>query len=260
MKFDEPVLPFWMSAILSLLAWSAVVFFSVALFCVGLFVVFPFSMVIDRGTRGLVHRVAVMWARAIMATSPLWRLHIEGRENVVPGKPYVVVSNHQSLMDILVVLAGLPVHFKFLAKRELFPIPFFGWHMWLAGYIPLDRASHESGRKALFRASQWFRRGVSVLFFPEGTRSLDKAIHQFKIGSFKIARDENLEVLPIVIDGTGDAVPKKSWRMKKITHFYLSIGKPVSVSKDRAKSLEEIRDSIRGEMVQRLNRIRTQKQ
>ena len=196
-----------------------------------------------------------------MASSPFWHLKVEGKENVAPGKTYVIVSNHQSLLDILIVLSGLPrhTHFKFLAKKELFPIPFLGWHMSLAGYIPLDRKSHESGKKAMLTARHWLRKGVSVIFFPEGTRSLDGEIHSFKVGAFKLAQEEDLEILPLVIDGTGDAVPKHSWMLEKTTRLFLSIGKPISLKNQASTSSDQTCEAIRQEMIERLARVRDQR-
>lgn len=261
MTLDRSILPFWKSAILSILIWMPAIFFSVFFFTVGLVFVLPVSFFRDHGTRYLLHRVAVRWASCIIKVNPLWRLKIEGWENVQPGKPYVIVANHQSLLDILVLLSGMPPrsHFKFLAKRELFPIPFFGWHMVLAKYIPLDRSSHESGKKVMLIARQWLRKGVSVAFYPEGTRSLDGEIHAFKVGAFKLAQEENLQILPVVIDGTGEAVPKKSWRLKQVVDLLISFGPPVSLTKSSAKTIEQMRDQVRAEMIDRLAHFRAQR-
>ena len=243
---------------MSLYAWFMVVLLTILFSLFGILVL-PFSLFLDRGTRHLMHGVAVGWAHAVMGTSPLWRVDIEGRENIVPGRPYVIVANHQSLLDIFIVLAALPVHFKFMAKKELFPIPFIGWHMALAGYIPIDRGSHESGKGAMITARRWIAKGVSVLFFPEGTRSRDGRIQDFKMGGFKVAQEEKVEVLPVVIEGTGDAVPKKSWRLRKATRFVLSIGKPVRVEGTNYDALKKSQERVREEMVHRLARIRGQR-
>ena len=241
---------------MSITAWIVVLVFTVSHFLFSLFFVLPCSLLWDSGTRRLVHVVARNWARGILATSPVWRLDVEGVEHVKSGTPYVIVANHQSMIDILVALAGLPAHFKFIAKQELFSVPFIGWHMTLAGYIPLDRANRESGRRAVGSARQWLAKRVSVLFFPEGTRSPDGEIRDFKLGAFKIAAEEGMEILPIVIDGTGDALPKKSWRVAKTTRFILSIGRPLRMMKGEAGDIEKIKDRVRGEMIERLAAVR----
>ncbi|MFA5391553.1 MAG: lysophospholipid acyltransferase family protein, partial [Candidatus Omnitrophota bacterium] len=169
---------------------------------------------------------------------------------------YIIVANHQSLLDILAVCAALPINFKFLAKRELFQIPLMGWAMASAGYIPVDRASHKSGREAMMRITRVLEEGVSVLLFPEGTRSPDGKIRAFKMGAFKLALDNKVEILPVVVDGTGQALPKKSWLVKKKSTFIVSIGKPVPIENAGDGSMEEVKEKIRHEMTARLARLR----
>ena len=125
-----------------------------------------------------------------------------------------------------------------------------------AGYIPVDRASHKSGRAAVQRITRVLDKGASVLLFPEGTRSPDGKIHAFKMGAFKVARDNKVEILPLVIDGTGQALPKKSLLIKKKSTFIVSIGKPVSLEDFEDRSMEEAKEKIRHEMIARLARIR----
>lgn len=248
-------LPYVVRVFISIVGWIVVFFATVFLDALGLLAVLPLSFLVDRGTRRLIHVIAVWWARVILRSTPLWSFQSEGLENVIKGKTYVIVANHQSLLDILVALAGIPAHFKFLAKKELFAIPFLGWHMTVAQYIPIDRSSRESGRKAVEQARKWLRCGVSALFFPEGTRSLDGQIHAFKAGAFKLAQEEQVDILPVVIDGTGDAVPKKSWILNKNTRFFISIGKPVRLKGD-SEALEKGREAIHEEMKMRLAHIR----
>ena len=244
---------------LSVFAWTIVVFATVFLHLFSLAFVLPISLLLDGGTLRLMHGVAEVWARMILKASLVWRLKTEGRENVAAGRPYVIIANHQSLADIIVCLAGIPVHFKFLAKKELFSIPFLGWHLAVSGYIPIDRASHESGKQAILKARQWLRRGVSVLFFPEGTRSPDGEIRDFKAGAFKIAAEEKVEILPVVIDGTAQAIPKHSWRFNQGADFFISVGKPVNLAQIARGSVEAGRDAVHKEMAERLARIRTAK-
>ncbi len=244
-------------AILSFWTWFFLVFFTVFYVTSGVFLGIPLSFVFDRtGSLRILHQIAVLWAKSFMAFCPFWRLRVEGRENLEPGKHYVVVGNHQSMLDIFAALAGLPLHFKFMAKKELFSIPFLGWHMTFAGYIPINRSSPQSGKEALDRAQQWLSKNVSVLFFPEGTRSLDGEIKKFKAGAFRSAQAAETEILPIVLQGTGDAFPKKSWMMKKFSRIVLSIGKPVKVSK--GMDIDILAEAVRGEMIQRLTGIRKQ--
>lgn len=256
MTQKEREIPLGARAALSIFFWFLVSVLTILYSVAGLFLIAPLSLVVTRESRNLIHSVAVLWGRSLLAVNPLWRLRVEGREHVTKGRTYVIVSNHQSMLDIMIVLAGVSPPFKFMAKDQLFVIPFIGWHMAVAGYIPLDRASHESGRAALQKAREWLRKGVSVLFFPEGTRSLDGQIHDFKLGAFKLAHEERIEILPLVIDGTGDAVPKKSWYFEKTSPFFLSIGRPVALQGEGVDRALETRDRIRREMMERLARIR----
>lgn len=241
-------------ALLSFWGWTLAAFFTVFYQMTGLILVMPLTLIFNRKTRSWMHAVSVMWGRSILICNPFWRLRVEGREHIQPGKHYVIVANHQSMLDILVALAGVPLHFKFMAKKELFSVPAMGWHMTLAGYIPIDRTNPQSGREALGGAEGWLAKGVSVLFFPEGTRSLDGEIKKFKVGAFKTARDQGVEILPVVIDGTGQALPKKSIIMKTVTKMVVQIGKPVAIG--AGESLEQAAERIREMMTRRLAGLR----
>lgn len=240
----------------TLILWGGVCVLTVFFTLVDLIIAFPLSLFLDHGTRRLVHQVSVLWARGIIAWNPIWKLSVTGLGNVDKKKHYIVVANHQSLLDILAVCAALPLNFKFLAKRELFYVPFMGWAMACAGYVPVDRSSHESGRKAINRINELLTAKLTVLLFPEGTRSPDGKIHAFKMGAFKLARDNKVEILPVVIEGTGHALPKKNLFLRNRSKFTVSIGKPLSLDHVSDLSLEEIKEKIRHEMISRLEHIR----
>lgn len=252
----EEQLGAWAGFFYSLVLWGGTVFLTVFFSLLDLFIAFPLSLCLDHGTRRRVHQNSIRWARSIIGLSPIWRLVVTGREHLQSGKHYIIVANHQSLLDILAVCAALPLNFKFLAKRELFYIPLMGWAMASAGYVPVDRASHKSGREAMRRITRVLAKGVSVLLFPEGTRSPDGKIQVFKAGAFKLAQDNKAEILPIVIDGTGQALPKESWLIRKKSTFIVSIGKPVSLEDTGDGSLEAAKEKIRHEMTGRLEHIR----
>ena len=245
------------SAILSIFGWSLIIFFTIALFLVGVIVGIPISLIFDQGTKRTQHLVARLWGLSIVSFFPLWRLTIEGQEHVRPKTHYVIVSNHQSLLDILVVLVALKTHFKFIAKKELFVIPVLGWHMALAGYIALDRDNKESARATILKAREYLRQKISILFFPEGTRSLDGEIQAFKPGAFKVAVEEGVEILPVVIDNTGDAIPKHSLFLRKLSEFKLRVLKPVKISSVNPQEIEAIRDSVRSSMIKALAEMRS---
>lgn len=240
------------SGLASLAGWSFVATGTIFFSLLGLFVAWPLSLVLEGASGHLPHKVSQFWACTLCRVLPFWDLRVKGLENIEKRKTYVIVGNHQSALDILVVLAGLPLHFKFIAKRELFWIPFFGWHLSLARYIALKRGDPESGRVALEKARMWLKKGVNVLFFPEGTRSLDGKIHDFKAGAFKLGLEEKIDFLPVVIKGTRDAMPKRSFLLQMPIHMSLEILPPVSAQKFSVSDLEQIRDSVRNQMTSKL--------
>ncbi len=257
MKHQNNAIPAVASWPLSLWAWLFVALGTTIFFFIGLFVLFPLSILFENGSGRLTHRLAQFWAKMIYRTIPVWKLETQGLGKIQAEKTYVVVSNHQSLLDILVLLAVLPLHFKFIAKRELFWIPFFGWYMWLARYLPLKRGDPESGRACLEKARCWLRQGVSMVFFPEGTRSPDGEIHLFKPGAFKLALEETQDILPLVISGTREAIPKYSWRIEKRARFFLSVQDPISVKEWSEKPLEELRGLVYSVITGEFERIRS---
>ena len=141
-----------------------------------------------------VHRVARTWSRSILAVSGI-RVAVSGLERIDPARPYIFMSNHQSNFDIPVLLAHLPLQFRWLAKAELFKIPVFGRAMRGAGYISIDRADREAAFKSLGEAAETIRKGVAIMIFPEGTRSLDGTLKPFKKGGFVLAVDAGVPIL-----------------------------------------------------------------
>lgn len=237
----------------SAVSWIVVAVISCSAVFLGMVLFFPTCWV-DR-TRSVMHGVAGLWARTILfAAQPIWTCRVEGLESIEKGRHYVVVSNHQSMVDILILLAVLPLHFKFTAKKELFSIPVIGWHMGLAKYIAIDRQDPQSRKKALLMARQWLSQKVSLLFFPEGTRSLSGEIQTFKKGAFQAAKEQGVEILPVVLDGTWNAFPKRSWKIQNRACFNVWIGKPVALGKEELAT--EVSQKIRREMVERLKILR----
>ncbi len=143
---------------------------------------------------------------AVTKTFPPWRLRVEGRWPA--GKrAFVVVANHQSMLDIL-LLSRVPREMKWIAKEELFRIPWVGWMLRMSGDIPIRRGDVESSGEALERAKEYLARGMSVMMFPEGTRSAKGTLLPFKSGAFRLAIEAGVPVLPIAVHGTARGMPK----------------------------------------------------
>ncbi len=155
----------------------------------------------------LFRRIGVVMA----VLNPIWRFRCSGVPLANPRRPYVVVSNHESFVDILLI-SNLPWEMKWLSKVELFKIPFLGWEMRLAGDIPLKRGFGPSAFEAIQRCRETLARRVSVMIFPEGTRSRTGEMLPFKEGAFRLAIEAGVPVLPLVVSGTRGALPANDWR------------------------------------------------
>ena len=139
-------------------------------------------------------------------TYPPWRFRLEGTWPE-GGGPYVVVANHQSLLDI-VLLCRMPHEMKWVVKEELFRIPWVGWMLRLTGDMAVKRGDTESGGEAVAKAKAYLKRGMSVMIFPEGTRSRDARLLPFKKGAFRLAIETGVPVLPVVLSGTAEGFQK----------------------------------------------------
>jgi 1-acyl-sn-glycerol-3-phosphate acyltransferase len=193
---------------LSLLFWSFIVVSSIVLFPIAL-LIWAISAPFD-ARRVWLHRFTCFWAALYTWLNPAWRVRIEGREKIRRDAAYVMVANHQSLLDIL-VLFRLFVHFKWVSKIENFRVPFIGWNMSLNRYIKLRRGSAESVQGMMRACERTLAEGSSIMMFPEGTRSPDGRLRAFKPGAFTLAKRTGAPILPIVIEGTAHALPKRGF-------------------------------------------------
>jgi 1-acyl-sn-glycerol-3-phosphate acyltransferase len=158
----------------------------------------------------LLHRFTCFWASLYTWLNPVWRVHIEGREKIQADTAYVMVANHQSLLDIL-VLFRLFVHFKWVSKIENFRVPCVGWNMSLNRYIKLRRGDKTSAQAMMRECERTLAEGNSIMMFPEGTRSVDGRLREFKHGAFTLAQQTRTPLLPIVVQGTAHALPKRGF-------------------------------------------------
>jgi len=159
----------------------------------------------------LSHLAARLWGKIQLRTTGS-RVTVQGLEYLDPRKSYILVSNHQSFFDIFSLLGYLPLQFRWIAKAELFRIPLLGWAMSRTGYIRIERGSPKKAYRSMIAAAEKVRNGVSVLIFPEGTRSPDGNLQPFKKGVFLIALKSQAPILPIAIRGTRDNMRKNDWR------------------------------------------------
>jgi 1-acyl-sn-glycerol-3-phosphate acyltransferase len=158
------------------------------------------SSLID-STGRIQHACARWWGRMVLRICGV-TLKVSGESHLHESGTYVFCVNHQSHMDIPVVLAALPIPFRFAAKKELFNIPFLGWHLRRSGHIAIDRQNPHAAVKSFRGASERLRGGVSLVFFPEGGTSLDGSIKPFKGGGFVLAGQSQAAVVPVTIRGS----------------------------------------------------------
>jgi len=175
----------------------------------------------------------------------LWHVQVEGWLPDDPRRPYVVVSNHQSHADIPVV-SNLPWDMKWVAKAELFRVPFVGWMMRMAGDIPVARGDARSGVAVLGRAREVLGKRCSVMFCPEGTRSPDGLLRPFSDGPFKLALRARVPVLPLALDGTHDALPKHGWRFGPARTMRLAVLDPIETDAMAAGEASALRAQVQG--------------
>ena len=236
----------------SLMSWILVGLVTIVFFPPTFFTILAL-LPFDRNRKNI-HPLISLWAKTILVVCPLMRIHLEGTHHLEQGRTYVLVANHQSVADIIAVL-HLKHPFKFIAKKDLFWIPFMGWALSLAGYIPLVRGTQRSGQEAVKKARDYLKRGVSVLLFPEGTRSRDGKIHEFKAGAFKLATETGVPVVPVVIHGTRNLIPKGSVVIGRRVEVIVQVGEPRFSSRKGTSSIESFCDEVRSEMIHSLDEV-----
>jgi 1-acyl-sn-glycerol-3-phosphate acyltransferase len=189
--------------------------------------------------------------KALTWVNPAWRLHISGETISDPRRPYVVVSNHQSLADIPLI-SNLPWEMKWMGKVELFRLPILGWMMRLSGDISVDRKNPRSGAQALIKAQRYLEQKCSVIIFPEGTRTLDGRMRQFTDGAFHLAIRAKVPILPLVIEGSRDCIPKNSWKFGEPSEIFLKVLPPMETSSLTTDDVPALRDRVRVTMMKQI--------
>ena len=188
------------------------------------------------------------WAGAVFRIIGV-RVRVVGLERLEPGANYVVVSNHSSLMDIPALMGWLPIRFRFLAKRELLNVPFIGWFLRHDGHLTVDRQSLRSSIASTNECARLIReQRLSVLIFPEGTRSPDGGLQRFRDGAAYLAIAAGVPVLPVGVVGAFDVLPaRSSWFMP--ADIELRVGQPVAVegltAKDRPALTTRLEEDVR---------------
>jgi 1-acyl-sn-glycerol-3-phosphate acyltransferase len=222
----------------SFLLWISIVISTVGLSTL-VFITFPF----DRNGN-IIHHYARWWAKIQLLVSGV-KVKVSGLEHLDKENPYIYMSNHQGSYDIFALLSCLPVQFRWIAKKELFAIPILGWAMSAANYISIDRSEMRKALKSIERAAGKIRGGVSVVIFPEGTRSRDGFIQPFKRGGFTLALKSGVPIIPITINGSRDVMPRDSMRVRP-GEIRVTIDRSVETSPYSLKERNVLMEKIRG--------------
>jgi 1-acyl-sn-glycerol-3-phosphate acyltransferase len=234
-------------ALRSIYIWVGIAVLTTAMYVVGL-PMFLLTMPFDPQRR-IGHWYATHWARMITGLNSRWSFAVIGQERIPQNRPMVVVSNHQGMGDIMMAYC-MDLHFKWISKAANFYVPCMGWFMFHAGYIPLRRGEKSSIVKCMARARQYLDDGVSVLFFPEGTRSKDGAVKEFKPGAFKLAIEAGADILPLAIAGTANALPKHTWKFSdEPTAMRMLVGDVVSTRGMTEEDVPRLSAMVRGMII-----------
>ena len=186
-------------------------------------------------TGSLQHWCARWWCR-LVAWSIFARIRVHGAEKLRPGRPYVYIANHSSLIDTPALFAYLPYPFRIMAKRELFWLPFMGWYLAAAGHFPIDRRDARRTAKSIRAVIEGVQSGHSLAVFPEGTRTRDGRLQAFKPGAFKIAVKAAVPIVPITIRGAFELLPRTTLAPTP-GRIDVIVGTPIDTSEYDERSL-----------------------
>lgn len=201
-------------------------FASCAVFYAVNVIIFLLSAPFDK-LRRAVHSFSCFWGFHYFQINPFWRIEYSGVDKIKPDTTYVLVANHQSLADIL-VLYGMHRQYKWVSKKSIARVPFVGWNMLLNQYVLLERGDMKSIKHMMQACRAWLQKGSSVMIFPEGTRSGDGRLQSFRDGAFKLSLECNAPLVPIVIDGTRELLPKGTTALNFKQRIRLKVLDPVN--------------------------------
>ena len=245
-----------MEQIKSILVWIIGITYTVILFPVSLVLwvlLYPFDQ-----ERIITHWWLVIQGCLLTRLIPIWRISVEGREKAQKKTPYIIISNHQSILDIL-IMNCLRLKFRWISKIENYKVPVLGWYMRMAKYIAVDRGNKDSKAEMMDKSAQSLRKGISIMMFPEGTRSHDREIAPFKLGAFQLALSTDKSILPVIVDGTGGILPKHGLMFSSGNNLKIKVLDPVHPGSFGTANPEELAIKFRTLMVDELKKMRAGK-
>jgi 1-acyl-sn-glycerol-3-phosphate acyltransferase len=191
-----------------------------------------------------VYRISQLWSWLVLRVAGI-SIKIDGLKHIDPSQKYVFMVNHQSNIDIPVLVQTLSqFQLRWIAKKELLWVPFFGWAMWASKHITVDRSDPLDAAKSLQRAKERIAAGISVVVFPEGTRSRDGKLLRFKKGGFLLAAQTGAAIVPVTINGSGALLPAGAWRLRAGT-IEVTVGESLPVEGFRPGNLRLLSEQVR---------------
>lgn len=197
---------------------------------------------LDRSGEGVIW-VARHWVGWILASCGV---HVDaaGLEKLDASQPYVLMANHQSVFDTAAIVATLPFSWRFVAKRELGYVPFFGWALVAGGHVMIDRADRASSVASLQRAAEQVRGGKTVVIFPEGTRQQGGRLGEFKSGGFHLALAAQVPIVPVSVSGSSRITPPHSLRIES-GRIHVRYGEPIATAGLGVDDRKALKDQVR---------------
>ena len=209
---------------------------------------------IDRRRR-VPHAISILWGLAIVTLATGGRVTVRGRRHLSGARAAILVANHQSLLDIMALYA-LRLQFKWVAKSSLFRVPFLGWSMRASGYLQLARGRHGSIRDTYADAKRYLAEGMSVLLFPEGTRSRTDEMLPFKNGAFKLALETGAPIVPVAVRGTRELLARGGGLFNLGGAVRITVLEPIEPSAYGPDGLRRLKDAVRQRLDEALRQDR----
>ena len=188
------------------------------------------------------HTFVRFWGRSCLFLAGL-KIQVRGAKNILYDRPAIYVSNHQSNFDIPIIYAGLPIQFRWMAKKELFRVPFFGLAMKRSGIISIDRSNRRTTMHSIIAAAQRIKEGTSVVIFPEGTRTPDGTLQEFKKGALLIAAKAQVPVVPIAIHGSYQVQPKDRWKVNS-GPLQIEVLPPITTEGLKSSDIDDLTNKV----------------
>ena len=194
-------------------------------------------------TGNLAFSISKLWAYTMLTVSFV-RAEIKNKDKILKGTSYIIISNHQSLCDIIVLVTTLGIQYRWIIKKEILKIPIFGYALYASRNIFIDRSNTASAIESINKGFDRLPKGVSVMVFAEGTRSPDGQIHEFKKGGFITAVTRKIPILPITVNGSRRVLPKGSLTLKP-GKIQVVIGDPIDTSGYTTDTVQKLIDKTR---------------